>query len=342
MHYLADYGLFFAKTITLVIALLLLIAGILALILKNKTQSKGHLDIKKINQTYEEMEETLQEKMLPKKDFKIFLKEKRKKEKEEDKNKDQHKSEKEIRKRLFVLKFDGDIRATAAEHLRQEITAILNVATPQDEVVVCLESGGGVVHGYGLCASQLQRIKAQNIPLTIIIDKIAASGGYLMACVGNKILAAPFAIIGSIGVIAQLPNFHRWLQKREIDFEQITAGEYKRTLTFLGENTEKAREKMKHDIEEIHHYFKLFITENRPQVNISEVATGEHWLASKALELKLVDDLMTSDDYLFSQYKTADIFEVSYQIKKSLTDRFSNFMENKSGLYSSIQHQYHF
>lgn len=342
MHYLADYGLFFAKTITLVIALLLLIAGILALFLKNKIQSKGHLDIKKINQTYEEMEETLQEKMLPKKDFKIFLKEKRKKEKEQAKNKDQHKSEKEIRKRLFVLKFDGDIRATAAEHLRQEITAILNVATPQDEVVVCLESGGGVVHGYGLCASQLQRIKAQNIPLTIIIDKIAASGGYLMACVGNKILAAPFAIIGSIGVIAQLPNFHRWLQKREIDFEQITAGEYKRTLTFLGENTEKAREKMKQDIEEIHHYFKLFITENRPQVNISEVATGEHWLASKALELKLVDDLMTSDDYLFSQYKSADIFEVSYHIKKSLTDRFSNFMENKSGLYSSIQHQYHF
>lgn len=342
MHYLADYGLFFAKTITLVIALLLLIAGILALIFKNKTPSNGHLEIKKINQTYEEMEEALQEKILSKKDFKAFIKEKHKKEKKQDKNKDKNLSEAETRKRLFVLKFDGDIRAACVEHFRQEITAILNVATPQDEVVVCLESGGGVVHGYGLCASQLQRIKARHIPLTIIIDKIAASGGYLMACVGDKILAAPFAIIGSIGVIAQLPNFHRWLQKREIDFEQITAGEYKRTLTFLGENTAKARDKMKQDIEEIHHYFKLFITQNRPQVNITEVATGEHWLASRALELKLVDDLNTSDDYLFSHYKTADIFEVSFAIKKSLSDRFSHFMEKKSGLYSSYRHQYYF
>jgi len=342
MHYLADYGLFFAKTITLVLALLLLIAGILALAFKNKTSSKGHLEIKKINKIYEEMEEALQEQILSKKDFKAFLKEKHKKEKKQDKNKDKKKSEAETQKRLFVLKFDGDIRAACVEHFRQEITAILNVATPRDEVVVCLESGGGVVHGYGLCASQLQRIKARHIPLTIIIDKIAASGGYLMACVGDKILAAPFAIIGSIGVIAQLPNFHRWLQKHEIDFEQITAGEYKRTLTFLGENTAKARDKMKQDIEEIHHYFKCFITENRPQVNIVEVATGEHWLASRALELKLVDGFNTSDDYLFSQYQSADIFEVSFVIKKSLSDRFSHFMEKKSGLYSSYHHQYYF
>ncbi len=341
MHYLADYGLFFAKTITMVIALLLLIAGIVALVYKTKMkQPKGHLEIKKINQAYEEMEETLQEQMLSKKEFKLFMKEKDKKNKAQAKNKEKNQPETKSRKHLFVLKFDGDMRAAAVEPLRQEITAILNVATPQDEVVICLESGGGVVHGYGLCASQLQRIKAHNIPLTIIIDKIAASGGYLMACVGNKILAAPFAIIGSIGVIAQLPNFHRWLQKREIDFEQITAGEYKRTLTFMGENTPKAREKMKQDLEEIHHYFKLFITENRPQVDITEVATGEHWLASKALELKLVDGLTTSDDYLFSQYKTTDIFEVRFTIKKSLSDRFSNFMEKKSGLYSS--HQYHF
>jgi serine protease SohB len=276
------------------------------------------------------MEEALQEQVLPKKMFKVFLKKKRKAEKADN-------TEKESRKRLYVLNFNGDIRASQVSELREEITAILNIATPRDEVVVCLESGGGVVHGYGLCASQLQRIKARNIPLTIIIDKIAASGGYLMACVGNKILAAPFAIIGSIGVIAQLPNFHRWLQKREIDFEQITAGEYKRTLTLMGENTEKAREKMKQDIEEIHYYFKAFITENRPQVNMLEVATGEHWLASRALDLKLVDGLNTSDDYLFSQYKTTDIFEVCYTRKKSLSERFSQFMEKKSGLFSHMQ-----
>jgi serine protease SohB len=339
MHYLADYSLFLAKAITVVIALLAITGGVLALVFKSKSHAKSHMDIKKINEKYEGMEETLQAEILSKKAFKVYMKEKRKNEKNKDKerDKDKDKTAEEPKKNLYVLNFNGDIRASAGDQLREEITAILSVATPKDEVVVCLESGGGVVHGYGLCASQLKRLKAQNISLTIIIDKIAASGGYLMACVGDKILAAPFAIIGSIGVIAQLPNFHRWLQKREIDFEQITAGEYKRTLTLLGENTDKARDKMKQDIEEIHHYFKVFITENRPQVNIAEVATGEHWLASKALELKLVDGLDTSDDYLFSHYKTADIFEISYIRKKTLSEKFSQFIEEKSGLFSAFK-----
>jgi serine protease SohB len=330
MHYFAEYGLFLAKALTFVIAFLILIAGMLAIILKNKTQSKEHLEIKKINQKYEEMEEAMREEILPKKAYKLFLKAKQKLEKN---TKSEKNRKEENKKRLFVIHFNGDIRASAVDYLREEITAILSVATSKDEVVVCLESSGGVVHGYGLCASQLLRVKAQKIPLTIIIDKVAASGGYMMACVADKILAAPFAIIGSIGVVAQIPNFHRWLQKQEIDFEQVTAGEYKRTLTLFGENTEKAREKMKQDLEEIHYYFKSFIIENRPHLDIDKVSTGEHWLASKALDLKLIDGLNTSDDYLFSHYKSANIFEVRYIRKKSFSDRLSSLMEQKSNLH---------
>lgn len=322
MSYLADYGLYLAKILTFVGALLFFITATLAILAKHKSRRKaGNLAITKINARYEDMEDLFQQEILDKKAYKSLQKIQKKKDKE-----------RPIRKRAYLIRFDGDMRASAVENLREEITAILSVASPQDEVIACVESGGGMVHSYGLAASQLQRIKDKRIPLTVIIDKIAASGGYLMASVGHKILAAPFAIIGSIGVVAQMPNFHRWLQKNNIDFEQITAGQYKRTLTVFGENTPKDREKVKQEIEEIHYYFKHFITENRPIVNIEQVATGEYWLATKALELKLIDGLSSSDDYLFSLSQTTDIFEVCYTAKKSLPEKLNRFI--KTYLYA--------
>jgi serine protease SohB len=238
-----------------------------------------------------------------------------------------------LKRRVFVLNFQGDIKATAVNNLREEITALLQVATPQDEVVLRLESGGGMVAPYGLAASQLQRLKDKRIPLTVTIDKIAASGGYLMACVGDKILAAPFAIIGSIGVVAQLPNFHRFLKKRDIDFELLTAGEYKRTLTIFGENTVKAREKTQDDLEEIHHLFKAFIQANRKQVDMVEVATGAHWLAKDALALNLVDELITSDDYLsiLAGSDKAEIYECQYMTKKTVLEKLSSNVQSALG-----------
>ena len=214
------------------------------------------------------------------------------------------------------------------------MTAILTVATPQDEVVVKLESGGGMVHTYGLAASQLKRIRDKQIPLMICVDKIAASGGYLMAAVADRILAAPFAIIGSIGVIFQLPNFHRLLQDKHIEFEQITAGDYKRTLTLFGKNTEEGREKLRQELTAIHEQFISVIQEFRKDIHIKEVATGEHWLAKHALDLHLIDALMTSDEYLMKKSKTADIYEINYEVKKSLGEKFKmlaqQFTSNKA------------
>lgn len=319
MHFLADYGLFLAKMVTFTIMVIILFAAIFSMASKNKDQQKGHLSIKKLNQKFDDMKKALQAEILSKKILKQLDKTHKKEAKIQSKLA-------ETKRRIYVLSFNGDIKASAVDHLREEITAILSIATSQDEVVVRLESSGGLVHAYGFAASQLQRIRDKQIPLTIIVDKVAASGGYLMACVANKILAAPFAIIGSIGVIAQLPNLHRWLQKNQIDFEQITAGEYKRTLTIFGENTIQGKEKFKQELEEIHDHFKGFIQENRPHVDIQKVATGEHWLAKKALELKLVDDLITSDDYLFSASYTADIYQIEYKAKQKLTDRLSHFI----------------
>lgn len=323
MHYLAAYGLFLAQTITLIIAILAVILGIVAIAAKSKEKMHERLEVKKLNHKYKDMKHTLSSVMLTEDDYKKLLKAEKKDDKKTHENK----------RKVFLINFNGDMRASAVKHLRQEITAILTVATAADEVIVCLESPGGLVHTYGLAASQLARIRQHQIPLTVIVDKVAASGGYLMACVANQIIAAPFAIIGSIGVVAQLPNFHRLLEKHNIDYELMTAGEYKRTLTLFGKNTEKGREKFKEEIEDVHRLFKRFIVANRPQVNIDEVATGEHWYGSEAIHLKLIDQISTSDDYLLKASETADIYKVCYIPKKTLSDKLS-FTASK--LFNSV------
>jgi len=233
------------------------------------------------------------------------------------------------RKSIFVLDFDGDIRGSAVGGLRKEISAILTTAEADDEVVVRLESGGGMVTSYGLGASQLDRIRKKGIPLTICIDKVAASGGYMMACVASKILAAPFAIVGSIGVVAQIPNFHRLLKEHKVDFELLTAGKFKRTLTVFGENTDEAREKFMEDIERIHDQFKGYVKLHRPKLDIEAVATGETWSGNDAVELQLVDDLLTSDEYLMRACDDADVFEVKYKERKNVMERFGLAAESR-------------
>jgi serine protease SohB len=232
------------------------------------------------------------------------------------------------RKRIFVLDFKGDIKASEVSSLREEITALLTIADKQDEVVALIESSGGTVHGYGLAASQLRRIRDKEIFLTVAVDKVAASGGYMMACVANKIIAAPFAILGSIGVLAQIPNFHRLLKRFNIDFEQLSAGEYKRSLTLFGENTDKDRKKLQEELEDTHNLFKDFVKENREQVEIDMISTGEHWYGRRALDYKLVDELCTSDDYLSAAAADADIFEIKYERRKPITEKIISFGVN--------------
>jgi len=318
-EFFLQYGLFLAKSITIVLAIVFVVVFIFSFTSRGKEKEK--IEIKKLNDKYDEMRHTLQSEMLPKKELKKVFKEDKQKLKKEKKEPPTEKN------RIFVLKFDGDIKASAVATLREEITAILTVASPEDEVFITVESGGGLVHAYGLASSQLMRIKNKNIPLTVSVDKVAASGGYMMACVANKIIAAPFAILGSIGVLAQIPNFHRLLKNKDIDFEQFTAGEFKRTVTMFGENTDAARTKFKEDLEETHTLFKDFVITNRPAMDIDRIATGEHWLGTKALELNLVDELKTSDDFLLEHSAESDLYEVTYITKKPLGSRLSSAVQ---------------
>lgn len=330
MEHLIEYGIFFAKFITVILVIVIVAGGMFILIFRSRTGMDGHLNITNLNNKFETLDLMLKSQILPKKEFKKTVKE----HKALLKKKDRETGAGQKRKRVFVIDFKGDIRATQVTSLREEVTAILTVATSDDEVLVKLESAGGTVQGYGLAASQLKRIRDRGIYLTIAVDKVAASGGYMMACVAHKIIAAPFAIIGSVGVLAQIPNFNRLLKKHDIDFEEITAGEFKRTLTLFGENTDKDREKMREELAEIHQLFKDFIHENRNQVDVEKIATGEHWHGKRALELKLVDELLTSDDYLSSSVTTADIFEIDYVRKKPVSEKLismgTKFMEHFS------------
>ncbi|WP_374258670.1 protease SohB [Yokenella regensburgei] len=325
MELLSQYGLFLAKIVTVVVAI-----AIIAALIVNLTQRKrqrGELRLTNLSEQYQDMQEDMSVAILDPHQQKLWHKVQKKKRKLEAKAA-KAKAKLNVthdhgKPRVWVLDFKGSMDAHEVSGLREEITAVLAVAKPQDEVLLRLESPGGVVHGYGLASSQLQRLRDKSIPLTVAVDKVAASGGYMMACVANKIVAAPFSIIGSIGVVAQIPNFNRFLKGKEIDVELHTAGQYKRTLTMLGENTEEGRQKFRESLNETHDLFKSFVKQMRPTLDIDGVATGEHWYGVQALEKGLVDEVRTSDDLLLSLIADREVISVRYLQKKKLMDRFT-------------------
>ena len=311
-----EVGIFALKALIIVLSLASVI--LLIAMLAARASQKSELEVEPIHRKY--------------KDFGHFLKsftatkEELKEEKKKAKKEKKQESQEGHKKNVYVLNFDGDINAHQTDNLREEITALLQVVTPEDEVVVKVESPGGVVHGYGLAASQLLRIRDRGISLTVCVDRVAASGGYMMAVVANKIVAAPFAILGSIGVVAQVPNFHRILKKNDVDYKEYTAGEFKRTISLLGEITPTGEAHFQERLHDTHILFKNFVSRFRPQVDLARVATGDYWFGEEAKALGLVDELKTSDDYLLSFENDTAIFELTYQVKHSLSEKLSGMV----------------
>ena len=336
---LTGYGIFILEILTI----LLVIAAIMAMIISAKQRNATHHGELVVKDLSEEFKETVKHL----RDFQLSEEELKQAEKVEKKAKKQEakalkaklkNSEKEPPKPcVYVLDFKGDISASETTALREEISAIINVAKADDEVLLRLESPGGVVHGYGLAASQLARLKQKGIKLTVAVDKVAASGGYMMACVADKIVSASFAVIGSIGVVAQIPNVHRLLKKYDVDVDVMTAGEFKRTVTVLGENTEKGKQKFQQELEETHQLFKQFVSQNRPCVDIDKIATGEHWFGQQAIDLKLVDEISTSDDLILEKMKEKHVVSVKYRLKKSLIKKLGRQAEESA---VNIIHRY--
>tara|TARA_B110000211_G_scaffold99982_1_gene116388 strand:+ start:7621 stop:8802 length:1182 start_codon:yes stop_codon:yes gene_type:complete len=341
LDFLYEYGLFLAKVVTFCVAAIVVI-GFLVMAGQNRRQlsKAGHIEVRNLNEEFEDMTDTLDHAMMDKFQFKQLRKSQEKADKLQTKQdkadaKRQAKqvkvegssvtSEDEVpgaKKRTFVLDFDGDVKASAVEFLRHEISAIISVAKVTDEIIMRLDSSGGMVHTYGLAASQLGRINTANIPLTICVDQIAASGGYMMACMANHITAAPFALVGSIGVVAEVPNVHRLLKKHSIDVEVLTAGEHKRSLTVMGENTRKGRDKFVEDLQQTHGLFKSWVKQQRPYLDIDKVANGDVWYGQQAIDMGLVDAVGTSDEVLQEAVKQSDVLLIEYVAKKTIGEKF--------------------
>ncbi len=325
-EFFIQYGVFLAKSITIFILFVFVIA-IAGAAKKDKQETTGEIIVKKLNNEVEGYKETILDA--------CFEEIEREKEKKREK-KSFKSSKKELKKSLkqgtviehknncFVLSFIGDRDATDTDKLAKEITAVLAVAKPSDEVVVKIESPGGSAHCYGFGASQILRVKEHNIPVTICVDKVAASGGYMMACVGDKLISAPFAIVGSIGVVAQMLNINKILTKNDVEVEHHTAGEFKTTLTLLGKNTKEGREKFQEQMEEIHILFKDHVKEYRPQLDMKEVATGEFWFGKQAIHKGLVDAIQTSDAYLMNKMTDHNVYSIAYKPKLKMSDKLSS------------------
>jgi serine protease SohB len=213
----------------------------------------------------------------------------------------------------FFINFEGDMMVSSLELLRKQVSLVCSLGKKgQDICIVVVTSPGGSVAHYGLAASQLVRIRKAGIKLIVCVDSIAASGGYLMASTADTICAAPFAIVGSIGVVTQIPNFQRFLEDKKIDAYLVTAGKHKRTIDIIGEVTEEGKSKLREELDDVHIAFKDHIAFARPQLKdkIEEIGTGEHWLAVQAKELGLVDEILTSDEYLESVADDYEIIEI--------------------------------
>lgn len=302
------------------------IAGLLLLVamLVAKAQQSSDVQITPLHEKWKDLEFFFKSFTATKAEMKKEAKRLKKERKAEDKKTS---TEADDLGNIYVLNFDGDIRANQVENLREEVTAILQVATPKDEIVVILESPGGLVSGYGLAAAQMLRFRSRGIKVTACVDQVAASGGYMMACTATQILSAPFAVVGSIGVVAQFPNFNKVLKKYDVDFKEYTAGEYKRTVSTMAEITPAGEAKFKQQLEETHLLFKDFVQSYRPQVDLGKIATGEYWYGKQALELNLIDAIKTSDDYLLEKFHLKHrIFEVEYEVKTPLTERLAGMI----------------
>ena len=374
MELLFDYLGFLAKTVTVVVAVMVILSAVASAAAHRALRSPptGHVEVMQLNDRLRSMHRAVEEAALPaavvkrrrKADAKArkqHLKEEARREKtrgasrpvaetapeapsndapeaqtaqaeeqapgasdvDSAKAVEPAQSSEKATRRVFVLNFEGDMAASGVESLRQEVSAVLGAAAVGDEVVVRVESFGGAVHAYGLAASQLARIRSHGATLTVAVDKVAASGGYLMAAVADRILAAPFAVVGSIGVVAQIPNVHRLLKKHDVDVEVHTAGRFKRTLDFLGENTEQGRAKLREELEDVHALFQEYVANWRPGIDLDAVSTGEHWYGQRALDRALVDELVTSDEYLSRACQDADVFEVSWVVPKPPLERLA-------------------
>jgi serine protease SohB len=321
MDFVAEYGLFLLQTLTVVVAIVLVIA--VSSKMSGGDEAKGTIKVTDLSKKFAEQKQyvgTFVEAALNSDQPSVLERLKNRLKKKSPKKST---AESAHQKLAVVLEFKGDMKASQVNGLREEVSAILLMDPIPDLVVLKLTSPGGLVHTYGLASSQLARLRDAGVESIACVDTVAASGGYMMAVCADRIVAAPFAVLGSIGVVAQIPNIYRFLKNRDVDVELHTAGANKRTLTLLGENTPEGRKKFKEDLEQTHDLFKAWIAERRPELDLDAVADGSIFYGTDALTKGLCDQIATSDDVLMTLNQDHHLIALKWHEKKSLAARLS-------------------
>ncbi len=231
--------------------------------------------------------------------------------------------------RLAVLRFQGlrDLNASGDQRLSEAIDEVLVNRDHFEEAVVIIDSPGGTTHGYGHAYALLERLSASGLKVTACIDRIGASGGYLMALPADRILAGPFAIVGSVGVVAGIPNVKRLLEEKGVSYRLFVAGDKKRVVHFADDDGPEVREYMDEKLAGIHTQFLQAVEKHRgDRVKLDEVRSGDHWSAEESVEkgLGLVDELQTSAEYLLERNREVALVMIERRV--DITERFAGYL----------------
>lgn len=220
---------------------------------------------------------------------------------------------------VFVIDYVGSMMASEVVYLTAKIDAIILKSNKDDEVVINITSPGGAVSGYGLVASQIKRLKTAGLKITATVDTVAASGGYMAAVVSDEIIAAPFAMVGSIGVVANVMIYEELLKNIGIQTNVYTSGDSKRTVVPSRVPNAEEEAKLEAQLEEIHSRFKDHVLSFRPDIDEDKVFTGQAFLAADAINFGLVDKIGTSDELLLNLYKDGHrLIEVQFIIEENI------------------------
>jgi protease IV len=159
-------------------------------------------------------------------------------------------------------------------------------------VIVHIDSPGGTTAGAEQLHDALTQLKAKK-PLVVVVDGLAASGGYLAALSSDHIVAQSASLVGSIGVLVQYPNVYDFLKNWGVKVEEIKSSPLKAAPSGFEPTSPEARAALAAVVMDSYDWFKKLVRDARKldDATLARVTDGRVFTGRQALELKLVDEL---------------------------------------------------
>lgn len=205
---------------------------------------------------------------------------------------------------LAVIRVDGVIAGTGdyySGYITPEYFLDMIEMAEDDErvkaIVLRVDSPGGTVAASEEIATYVKECEK---PVVVSVGDVGASGAYMISSQADSIWANPGSSVGSIGVIAQIPNVSGLLDMVGVEFQTFTAGEYKDAGSAYRDLTKEEEALIQGEVEEAYDQFIDIVAEGRglERAKVEELAIGWTWSGVRAKELGLVDEVGTYRDAL--------------------------------------------